>query len=79
MHAGSPLETTALHDQHGRWPQAESVEDFRRSLAAVRARIAAACQQAGRLLPVSKTKGEPSIRLAYAAGRRQFGENKTQE
>ncbi|MEZ5488651.1 MAG: YggS family pyridoxal phosphate-dependent enzyme [Steroidobacteraceae bacterium] len=74
-----------MHDQHGRWPQAESVEDFRRNLAAVQARIAAACQRVGRdpagvrLLPVSKTKSEASLRLAYAAGCRQFGENKPQE
>ncbi|UPT36780.1 YggS family pyridoxal phosphate-dependent enzyme [Pseudomonas amygdali] len=85
MNAGIPLETTTLHDQHGQWPQAESVEDFRRNLAAVRTRIAAACQRVGRdpagvrLLPVSKTKDETHIRLAYAAGCRQFGENKPQE
>ncbi|MDR2154050.1 MAG: YggS family pyridoxal phosphate-dependent enzyme [Burkholderiaceae bacterium] len=70
---------------HGRWPQAESVEDFRRNLAQVYGRIAAACQRAGRdpasvrLLPVSKTKPEDSIRLAYAAGCRLLGENKPQE
>ncbi|KFX79975.1 hypothetical protein KR99_25870, partial [Ralstonia solanacearum] len=85
MNAGIPLETTTLHNQHGRWPQAESVEDLHRNMAAVRARITAACQRAGRdpadvrLLPVSKTKDEPRIRLAYAAGCRQFGENKPRE
>src|SRR5512138_3279461 len=74
-----------LHDQHGRWPQAESVEDFHRNLAAVHARIAAACQRAGRdpagvcLLPVSKTVDEKRIRMSYAAGCRQLGENKVQE
>ncbi|OZI57736.1 YggS family pyridoxal phosphate enzyme [Bordetella genomosp. 4] len=79
------LETPTLHDQHGRWPQAESVEDFRRNLADVYARITAACQRVGRdpagvrLLPVSKTKDEASIRLAYAAGCRLLGENKPQE
>ncbi|MCP5359120.1 MAG: YggS family pyridoxal phosphate-dependent enzyme [Sinobacteraceae bacterium] len=85
MNTGISPETPTLHDQHGRWPQAESVEDFRRNLAAVQARIAAACQRVGRdpagvrLLPVSKTKSEASLRLAYAAGCRQFGENKPQE
>lgn len=61
------------------------MEDFRHNLAAVQARIAAACQRAGRdpatvrLLPVSKTKPEASLRLAYAAGCRMLGENKPQE
>ncbi len=77
--------TGTMHDQHGRWPEAATVEDFRRNLAAVEARIAAACARAGRdpaavrLLPVSKTKTEASLRLAYAAGCREFGENKPQE
>lgn len=85
MNAGTSWETPTLHDQHGRWPQAESVEDFRRNLAMVHARIAAACKRVGRdpacvrLLPVSKTKGEASIRLSYAAGCRLLGENKPQE
>jgi pyridoxal phosphate enzyme (YggS family) len=79
------LETSTLHDQHGRWPQAESVADFRRNIEAVQARIAAACRRVGRdpaqvrLLPVSKTKSEQSIRLSYAAGCRLLGENKPQE
>ena len=77
--------TQPLHDMHDRWPQAQSVEDFRHNLAAVQARITAACQRAGRapstvrLLPVSKTKPEDSLRLAYAAGCRLLGENKIQE
>ena len=68
-----------------RYPRPASVGDFRRNLAAVRERIAAACRRAGRdpaevrLLPVSKTVDEASLRLAYAAGCRQFGENKVQE
>ncbi|NUU02972.1 YggS family pyridoxal phosphate-dependent enzyme [Herbaspirillum robiniae] len=67
------------------WPQADSVEDFRRNLAAVRERIADACARTGRdpasvrLLPVSKTMPEERIRLAYAAGCRELGENKPQE
>ncbi len=85
MNADIPLETPTLHDQHGRWPEAASVEDFRRNLADVHARIEAACLRAGRdpagvrLLPVSKTKDEASIRLSYAAGCRMLGENKPQE
>jgi len=79
--------TNALlkHDQHNRWPEAETVEMFRENLAAVNARIAAACARVGRdpsdvrLLPVSKTKPVEAVRLAYAAGCRVFGENKPQE
>ena len=66
------------------WPTAHSVEDFRRNLAAVHRRIADACSRAGRdpsdvrLLPVSKTVPEERIRLAYAAGCRDLGENELQ-
>ncbi|QIL69141.1 YggS family pyridoxal phosphate-dependent enzyme [Diaphorobacter sp. HDW4B] len=80
-----PLDTQTFHDQHGRYPQAATVDDFRYNLAAVRARMDAACRRAGRnsagvrLLPVSKTKPEASLRLAYAAGCRLLGENKVQE
>ena len=51
----------------------------------VRARIAAACDSARRpvqsvtLLCVSKTFGADSVRAAYAAGERCFGENYVQE
>jgi len=78
-------ETQTRHDQHGRYPEATSVEDFQHNLAAVHARIAAACQRVGRdpatvrLLPVSKTKPESSLRLAHVAGCRILGENKLQE
>ena len=54
-------------------------------LAEIRARMAAACERAGRpadsvaLLPVSKTFGVDAIREAAALGLRRFGENKTQE
>ncbi|WP_293223696.1 YggS family pyridoxal phosphate-dependent enzyme [Ottowia sp.] len=77
--------TATRHDQHGQWPQAESVDDFRHNLATVHARMAAACQRVGRdaasvrLLPVSKTKPESVLRQAYAAGCRMLGENKPQE
>lgn len=81
----SSVPTPTRHDQHNRWPRAESVDGFRTNLAAVRARIAAACRRAGRapdsvrLLPVSKTMDEAHLRLAYAAGCRELGENKPQE
>lgn len=82
---GAPVQTQTQHDQHGRWPRAESVEDFRRNLATVNQRIADAARRAGRapdsvrLLPVSKTVDEARIRLAYQAGCRYLGENKLQE
>lgn len=80
-----PSDTPTRHSQHGRYPQAASVDDFRRNLANVRTRMDAACNRAGRdpagvrLLPVSKTKPEASLRLGYAAGCRLLGENKVQE
>jgi len=64
---------------------ARTVEDLRQALHAVGTRIAAACAAAGRdvhdvrLLPVSKTVSEDRLRLAYAAGCRELGENKVQE
>ncbi|MBW3070086.1 YggS family pyridoxal phosphate-dependent enzyme [Actinomyces sp. 594] len=66
-------------------PSATTIEDFRRNLAAVRARIDAAARAAGRdpagirLLPVSKTVPEERLRAAHAAGITQMGENKVQE
>lgn len=81
----TPSSTNTRHDQHGLYPQVETVSDFRQNLAAVQARIAAACARAGRdvgsvrLLPVSKTKPESSLRLAHAAGCHMLGENKVQE
>jgi pyridoxal phosphate enzyme (YggS family) len=55
------------------------------NLQRVRARIDAACQQAGRepgcvaLLAVSKTCSADALRQAFAAGQRAFGENYVQE
>lgn len=78
-------DTTTRHEHHGNYPQASTVEAFQRNLAAVHSSINAACLRAGRdpasvrLLPVSKTKPEASLRLAYAAGYRILGENKVQE
>ena len=79
------FDTQTRHARHGLYPETASVEDFRRKLAQVRARIDAACRRVGRdpatvrLLPVSKTKPEASLRLAHAAGCRMLGENKVQE
>ena len=67
------------------YPQARTLGDFVRNLAAVRLRIAKACRHVDRhpdevrLLPVSKTVDEARIRLAYAAGCREFAENRVQE
>ena len=55
------------------------------ALQAVKARIRAACEAAGRgpdqvtLLAVSKTFGSAAIRSVHAAGQRAFGENYVQE
>ena len=38
-------DTLTRHDQHGRYPQAETVDDFRHHLATVQARIAAAAHK----------------------------------
>lgn len=81
----APSGTQTRHAQHGRYPEARSVDDIRRNLAAVHARIAAACRRARRdpatvrLLPVSKTRPEANLRLAHEAGCRMLGENKVQE
>ena len=81
----APLSTPTRHHQHGRYPRATSVEDFVHNLATVQSRIASACLSVGRdgasvrLLPVSKTMDEATIRLSYAAGCRMLGENKVQE
>lgn len=64
---------------------ASTVEDFERNLAAVRAKITAAAERAGRdpneveLLPVSKTVPEERLRNAITAGCTKLGENKVQE
>jgi pyridoxal phosphate enzyme (YggS family) len=61
------------------------VNDIAGNLAAIRQRIAAAAAAAGRdpasvrLLAVSKTFDADHVRAAYAAGQRDFGENKVQE
>ena len=85
QHDAAPLNTPTWHDQHGRYPKATSTEDFVHNLSTVRSRIASACLSVDRdassvrLLPVSKTIDEATIRLSYAAGCRLLGENKVQE
>jgi pyridoxal phosphate enzyme (YggS family) len=60
-------------------------ETVEHNLTRVRERVAAAARAAGRnaeevrLLAVSKTFGPEHVRAAYAAGQREFGENKVQE
>ena len=58
---------------------------LRENLASVQKRVAAAAEKAGRrveqitLIGVSKTHSAESIREAYEAGLRHFGENRVQE
>lgn len=72
-------------NNHSTYPSADTIEQLRKNLAAVRQRIDQACIKAGRdphevrLLPVSKTHSADYLRLAYAAGCRMLGENKVQE
>ncbi len=59
-------------------------DDFKASLDAVKARLAAALTEAGRnarveIVAVSKNQGADKIREALAAGQRIFGENRVQE
>ena len=59
--------------------------DIAANIAAVRARIVAACERAGRsadgvtLIGISKTHPAAAVAEAYAAGLRDFGENRVQE
>ena len=61
------------------------MEHVHSNLAAVRERLAAAARASGRrpedirLIAVSKTFPAEAVRAAYAAGQRDFGENKVQE
>lgn len=63
----------------------DPLSSFRTNLATVEDRIARACARVGRdraavrLLPVTKTVPAHVLRLAYAAGIADFGENKLQE
>ncbi len=63
----------------------EQLNEIKKNLATVRARIEAACEKAGRvpssvrLLPVTKTVPAERLRIAHAAGCLEMGENKIQE
>lgn len=67
------------------YAQAINATDIQANIAEIKQRIEAACKKVGRapdgvrLLPVSKTKPNEVLREAYAAGVREFGENKVQE
>jgi hypothetical protein len=62
-----------------------STSTIEENLAAVRARLSAAIQKAGRregdvtLVAVSKTQPVAAVRAALVAGQREFGENRIQE
>lgn len=63
----------------------QQLSDIKSKLAAVRSRISQACKKVGRdpssvrLLPVTKTVSHDRLRIAYAAGCHEMGENKIQE
>ena len=67
------------------YPQATTAAEITANLAAIQARINAACAACGRepdevrLLPVSKTVPAERLHFAYDAGIRLLGENKVQE
>ena len=67
------------------YPQATTAAEITANLAAIHARINAACAACGRdpaevrLLPVSKTVPAERLHFAYDAGIRLLGENKVQE
>src|SRR3954468_18589556 len=66
-------------------PTEEAVTDIVHGLEQVRARLASALASAGRapgsarLVAVSKFQPASAIRVAYATGQRDFGENYVQE
>ena len=63
----------------------EQLNEIKKNLATVRARIEAACEKSDRaptsvrLLPVTKTVPAERLRIAHAAGCLEMGENKIQE
>ena len=65
--------------------EAQQIAEIKDNLSTVQKNIAAACIRAGResssvrLLPVTKTVSAERLRLAYAAGCLEMGENKIQE
>lgn len=65
--------------------QLQQLNEIKANLQTVKTRIAEACKQSGRdpssvrLLPVTKTVPAERLRIAYAAGCHEMGENKIQE
>lgn len=65
--------------------EAQQISEIKQNISTVQQNIAAACVRAGRepssvrLLPVTKTVPAERLRLAYAAGCLEMGENKIQE
>lgn len=63
----------------------QQLNEIKKNLATVKQRIADTCQRIGRdpssvrLLPVTKTVPAERLRIAFAAGCREMGENKIQE
>lgn len=80
----SPLKIELLPEEIARFGS-DPATSFAANLKTVHERIAATCQRCGRavedvrLLPVTKTVPAHVLRLAYAAGISDFGENKLQE
>ena len=63
----------------------QQLNEIKSNLAIVQSRISEACKKVGRepgsvrLLPVTKTVSAERLRIAYAAGCHEMGENKIQE
>lgn len=63
----------------------QQLNEIKSNLAIVQSRISEACKKVGRepssvrLLPVTKTVSHEKLRIAYAAGCHEMGENKLQE
>lgn len=63
----------------------QQLNEIKSNLATVQSRISEACRRVGRepnsvrLLPVTKTVSHERLRIAYAAGCHEMGENKIQE
>lgn len=80
----TPLKIELLPEEIARFGN-DPATAFAANLKAVQERIAATCHRCGRspddvrLLPVTKTVPAHVLRLAYAAGISDFGENKLQE
>jgi pyridoxal phosphate enzyme (YggS family) len=84
--ASAPLDRTSLvHQSIAMNPEPDQAETVATALAAIRARMDAACHEAGRspnevtLVAVSKTHPAAAVEAALRAGQAVFGENRVQE